>query len=287
MAMAIVSAAALRNELQKVEDDEMALRKELQKAQREVLEARQAGAALLTAVEAAMAPLMQELATARNACGTADLTTALDEEEDGGEKEKDATMNGLRSATAAGLEAEIRHMELDISHYQDQVEHHHAEERHHDHEMRKLTGEISEISESLSYEKQRVRHYEMKKQLGSGGEGWAGLGPSGVGRRTMEVRSEQQLREAAENRTGRLTRDLTRLALDTATQQTTIEQLNKRLGDVRKVADQRDGHLRGALTTTSELHRRIRGEPPEISERGLKKKKKGTASTGKIPHLSF
>lgn len=266
--------------LARQEEEERALQQELQQAQGEAVEARHAAAALLIAVEAAMAPLMQELAAARRACGDADLTAALGGQ--GGEASTDV------------LEAEVKHLEVDITHYQEQVEILQTEERRRVHELRRLQAEVAEANQDLAYEKQRARHFEAKRELAPEMEvNWAGIGPSGIGRRTMEVRAEQSLREAAEQRAAKLSRDISRLAVDTATQQAVIEQLGRRLAAVRKTAGDQDGKLADAMRATAELHRRLRGEGATASEeeesaaRALKKNKTGTASTGRLPHLSF
>lgn len=289
--MTLPTAGSLRDELARAEQEEQVLRRELQKAQQEVVEARDAGTALLSAVEAAMEPLMRELVAARQACGDADLTSALSTGSGRASPEgRDEDLAALEHTTACSLEAEIRHLELDIGHCHEQLERLHLEERQRNHERQKVQGELTHVLENLSYEKQRARHNDMKKQLWPTGEkgSWAGLGPSGLGRRTMEVRSELALRKSAEDRTGKITRDLTRLALDTSTQQSTIEQLERRLVAVRKCAGEQDVHLQKALHSTTELHRRLRGEDsPMDEEKRRKKKKSGASSTGRLPHLSF
>merc|ERR1719409_2560127 len=149
---------------------------------------------------------------------------------------------------AADVEAEVEHLQLDIAHFQHKAERLQVEERQRSHEISRLCGELSEAYEHLAYEQQCVRHHEVCQQFGidpSGG-GWAGMGPCGIGRRTLEVRAEQKLREHAEQRGGRLARDVTKLASDTSQQQASIAQLGRRLKCVRKSLEDRDKRIANA-----------------------------------------
>lgn len=258
------------------------LRAEYSRAQREVEDARRAGAAVLSAVEGAMAPLMAELASARLASG---------------EKLSQSPRNGEAGSKPGGalqqVEAEIRHLKLDIEHYRGRTERLQVEERKRFHMLSQLRSDLQEASEDLAYEKQRVRHHEVCRQLGLKDGGWVGLGPLGVGKRTLEARAEKKLRESAEERAARLTRDVSRLAGDTAEQQTTIEQLSRRLDKCRAVAREREHRLGKAAKQTEELHARLRGSPsailgkvPSFSQ-SASMRKASSASTGKLPQLSF
>eukprot|EP00931_Biecheleriopsis_adriatica_P088028 TRINITY_DN62425_c0_g1_i1.p1 TRINITY_DN62425_c0_g1~~TRINITY_DN62425_c0_g1_i1.p1 ORF type:complete len:296 (-),score=83.35 TRINITY_DN62425_c0_g1_i1:90-875(-) len=261
------------------------MQEELARTQQELKEARRAGAALLAAAEAAMAPLMAELAAER-------LTS---------ESQLPASPShgqaGHGSAVDA-VEAEIRHLKLDIEHYQSRAERLQAEERQRFHTLTTLRNELQEASEDLAYEKQRVRHHEICRQLGLPDGGWVGLGPLGVGKRTLEARAEQKLRESAEDRSARLAREVSRLAGDTAEQQTTIETLSRRLDKVRAITRTKERRLLSAAAHTSELHARLRGttagpkalttaESSSCVSRGSRGKKSISSSTGKLPQLSF
>lgn len=296
----VATAASVREELAEVEEHGEALQKELQRSQRELMDVRRAGAAVLSAVESAMAPVMAELAALRRGA-----LAAVDQAADEGgtltvgAAQDAASAEGPPAGTSVpALEAEIRHLQFDIGHYHDQVERFQVEERQRSHELARLRDEITEASEELSYEQQRVRHYEICKQLGLDGGGWAGLGPAGIGRRTMEVRAEKQLREVAQQRTGRLSRDVSRLASDTAAQQSNIEQLSRRLQRVRSCVQAKDMQLQNASVTTSDLHFKLRGgeaadpdhsavDHGKVRIAGGKKSHKGSRSTGKLPQLSF
>merc|ERR1712139_153197 len=111
-----------------------------------------------------------------------------------------------------------------------------VEERQRSHEISRICGELSEAYEHLAYEQQ----YGVDP---SGGAGWAGMGPCGIGRRTLEVRAEQKLRECAEQRGGRLARDVTKLSSDTSQQQASIAQLGARLMRAKKAHAERDRRL--------------------------------------------
>jgi len=185
-----------------------------------------------------------------------------------------------------------------------------VEERQRSHEISRLCGELSEAYEHLAYEQQCVRHHEVCRQFGieASGGGWAGMGPCGIGRRTLEVRAEQKLRECAEQRGGRLSRDVTKLASDTSAQQASIAQLGARLMRAKKAHAQRDKLRANADKQTQMLHSKLKltsgedvasqevdeyGAPMGSSDGGTavlsrsNKKKGASASTGKLPQLSF
>jgi len=277
------------------------------KTQREVAEVTRAGSAVLASLEAAMVPLMAELALTRQACkeycaenGEPFILTA--------EASKESS-----SSTPAGLEAEIKHLQLDIAHYQHKAERLQVEERQRTHEISRLCGELSEGYEHLAYEQQCVRHHEVCQQFGidpSDG-GWAGMGPCGIGRRTLEVRAEQKLRECAEQRGGRLARDVTKLASDTSQQQACIAQLGARLMRAKKAHTERDRRLVHNNKQTKLLHSKLKvtscgleepAQSPKQEEADdfgatadsdggsrMRRSKKSSmaSSTGKLPQLSF
>jgi len=327
MALAHTSSiAAVRGELAEAEGDEQALQEDLQKAQRETAEAHGAGSALLSAVEAAMAPLMRELAVTRRALGSVDIATAfsfngdpdgsgsggggfgissghgLDGNDAGGDPSAAATANSvmtslgapvaalaaaaaaaaLLGSSSAGLGEEIRHLELDIGHLRERAERLQAEDRRRGHEVKRLREELQDAADDLSYERQRACRYAGRDH------------PAFEERhgRRLEIHAETSLRESAEQRAGKLARDVTKLSMDTCMQQTTIEQLGRRLDHVRRTAGDKDCRLAEAVRATSALHKKIRGESPcdDGSGEGQKlghRKRKGSASTGKLPHLSF
>jgi len=248
----VATASIVRGELADAEDLIDTRQRELQRAQREVVEARRAGTAVLSAVEAAMAPMMAELAAARAAFGDDEHLLGLGCLED----ESHSGQN-----PCASLEAEVKHLELDITHYQEQVEHLQIEERKRAHELGLLRSELSDISEQLAYEQQSVRHHQVTQQLGLETGRSNSVGTVGIGRRTMEVKAEKQLREAAEQRTGRLSRHVTRLAGDTAHQQAAIDNLSRKLGRVRHAMDLRDHQLSSAALETSGLQAKLMGAP--------------------------
>merc|ERR1712039_1133393 len=76
----------------------------------------------------------------------------------------------------------------------------------------------------------------------------------------MEVCAEQNLRELAEVRTGRLSRDVTKLASNTTLQQLTIEQLSRRLEQARSSLKIKEKLVKRATSRTAEMHSRMKGE---------------------------
>jgi hypothetical protein len=301
------SAVTLRADLANAELQFENLQRKLAEAQREVNDVGRSGQAVLAALEATMVPIMAELAVTRSACKEYCARTGepftLAPASSGSDHD--------RSNSIAAMEAEIKHLELDIAHYQQKAEHMQIEERQRSHEISRLYGELSEAYEHLDYEQQCVKHHEECRQVGiaASATGWAGMGPCGLGRRTQEVRAEKKLRECAEQRGGRLARDVTKLASDTSQQQASIAQLGRRLKGVRKSLQEKEKSLANAEKVTKLLHVKLKviddanngnanTENPEVeglvdglassSTSSSKKKKAGLASsTGKLPHLSF
>jgi len=228
-----------------------------------------------------MAPLMAELASAR-----------LESAEKLIQSPRGEAGSKPGSALQA-VEAEIRHLKLDIEHYRGRAERLQVEERKRFHTLSQLRSDLQEASEDLAYEKQRVRHHEVCRQLGLKDGGWVGLGPLGVGKRTLEARAEKKLRESAEDRATRLSREVSRLSGDTAEQQTVIEQLSRRLDKCRAIAREKERRLNNAANQTKELHARLRGSPSATlgqvqgSQASSRMRKAQSASTGKLPQLSF
>eukprot|EP00933_Yihiella_yeosuensis_P054257 TRINITY_DN52659_c0_g1_i1.p1 TRINITY_DN52659_c0_g1~~TRINITY_DN52659_c0_g1_i1.p1 ORF type:complete len:293 (-),score=69.13 TRINITY_DN52659_c0_g1_i1:107-985(-) len=282
---------SLKEELAQAEARYDEIQAELHRATRSLGEARHAGEAVLTAVEAAMAPLMAELAAARMV-----VPGHLPQMPRNGE-EDDPAPDGKKVTTCSELEAEIKHLRLDLDHFHNRTERLQLEEQRRTHEIIRLRNELKEVGDDLSYEQQRLRHYEVCRQLGLTDGGWVGLGPLGVGKRTLEVRAEKKLRESAEQRSGRLIREVTKLAGDTAEQQTTIEQLSRRLERVRTMLKDKDRRLVGAARSTADLHARLRGAismgAKETARKlaqipgARSKQARASASTGKLPQLSF
>lgn len=310
---------SLRRDLANMEAAAEDLRSQVAKTQHETAEVVRSGSAVLAALEAAMIPLMAELALIRQACK--EYCTEQGEPFILSKPPVDtaeADGNGSSSSqTVASLEAEIQHLKLDISHYQHKAEHLQADERQRSHEISRICGELSEAYEHLAYEQQCVRHHEVCQQFGidpSGG-GWAGMGPCGIGRRTLEVRAEQKLREHAEQRAGRLARDVSKLAGDTSQQQAAIAQLGARLQRAKKAHVDRDRRLQHIQKQTKMLNTKLKvtsgvgsgspspsksptsgteveaqdddDESSSAAQMRRSKRKGAAASTGKLPQLSF
>lgn len=269
---------AMRAEMREMESESKRVQDELQRTQKQLEESRRAGSAVLAAVEGAMAPLMAELAMERQRVDHILPSTPRSE-------------GTATKGSADALEVEIQHLKLDIEHYQGSTEQLQIEERKRLHFLEGLRSSLEEASEDLAYEKQRVRHHEVCRQLGLPDGGWVGLGPLGVGKRTLEARAEKKLRESAEERSARLAREVTRLAGDSTEAQITIEQLSRRLDKIRSIAQTKHRRLASAAAQTSELHARLRGSPSEgakdTSSSQVRSRKMNSSSTGKLPQLSF
>jgi len=270
----VPTVATLRQECMEVEAQTRQIEDELRVARDQAEQAHRSGAAVLSALEAAMAPLMAELAAERHRAAELQVHELDDGDEAGAD-------------SIADLEAEVQHLRLDISHYQEAAEKLQVEERQRANELRRVRVEISEASENLNYEQQRVRHHEVCKQHGFDTvEGWAGLGPSGIGRRTMEVRAEKKMREHAESRANKLTVSVTKLATDTATKQAEIAQLSRRLQHVKGKHAERDKALQKAASTSQLLDHKMEAAAKgaakmfERYERGSKKNSVSDAGSG-------
>lgn len=280
--------SSLHLQLKYAEEQHVKMQNDLLHAQRELAEARYAGAAILTAVESAMGPVMAELASARRT-----YASRLPESPRVGDEPE-------RMSSCDALEAEIKHLQLDIEHFQTSAERLQAEERKRLQDLSRLRTELQEAADDLAYEQQRVRHFEVCRQLGLQDGGWVHFGPLGVGKRTLEARSEKKLRESAEQRSCRLVREVTRLAGDTAEHQATIEHLSRQLDRVRKLTREKERRLAGALIQKTELQSRFQGGSPKDVKEGLetdnlafqqkfkiRSKKNTSSSTGRLPQLSF
>ncbi|CAK9101819.1 Uncharacterized protein SCF082_LOCUS47600 [Durusdinium trenchii] len=112
-----------------------------------------------------------------------------------------------------------------------------------------------------------------------------GLGPAGIGKRTLQVRAEKRLRESAEERSARLVREVAALAGDTAEQQATIESLSRRLEKVRTLISQKEARLASAAQQSTQLQARLKGTG--CAQDKMFKGRKHVSSTGKLPQLSY
>lgn len=262
----VATAATLRAELAQAESQVVALRDELAEMEELQGQAHQAGVAVLGALEVAMTPLMVELAEARNACGCPDPGPSSASRRLASLKVKPDVANIAFAGLGAGVEDarkasadEIRRRQSDIDGYRQQVEQMQAEDRERSSDISRLVGELSDAMEHLTYEQQRARHLEVCEDLGPAGqEGWAGMGPMGLGRRTLQARAEARLRETAEQRGCRLGRDVSRLASDVATQQATIKQLTKRLVRLQKKSSQKEKKLKTVGARAFELQSKMK-----------------------------
>merc|ERR1711879_740225 len=126
-------------------------------------------------------------------------------------------------------------------------------------EKQKTRAELASAKARLEYETQRAKHQDVHRQLGfdKHGESWAGLGPTGIGKRTLEVRAEGRLREVAEARAARLQREVMKLTNDHADHQANISKLGKRLGRVRGLVLLREQQLQELSQSTANLQSQL------------------------------
>jgi len=273
-----LDAEALRQQLADAQEEYQEIHEELTKSQFELQEARRCGGLLLSAAEAALAPMMLELARARQATDLM-LPPVLAKDE-----VKETSKTPAVSSREA-IEAEIKHLKLDIDHFKNVAARLQTEDTQRYYIMSSLRNELTEATEELGYQRDRARHHEVCRQLGLPGSAWVGLGPAGMGKRTLQVRAEKRLRESAEERSARLLREVAGLAGDTAEHQVTIESLSRRLDRVRNLIQEKETRLQSAAQQTTQLQARLKGIG--CSQDKMFKSRKHVASTGKLPQLSF
>mmetsp|Transcript_89647 Transcript_89647/g.109728 ORF Transcript_89647/g.109728 Transcript_89647/m.109728 type:complete len:278 (+) Transcript_89647:3-836(+) len=277
--MADLDAEELQQQLAQAEEEYQEIHQQLAHSQFDLQEARRCGGLLLSAAEAALAPLMLELARAREATDLL-LPPVLAKDE---VKETSTSAPSLSSREA--IEAEIQHLKADIDHFKTVAARLQTEDTQRYYILNSLRNELTEATEELGYQCDRARHHEVCRQLGLPGSAWVGLGPPGIGKRTLQVRAEKRLRESAEERSARLMREVAGLAGDTAEHQATIESLSRRLDKVRSLIKEKETRLSSAAQQTTQLQARLKGIG--CSQDKMFKSRKHVASTGKLPQLSF
>lgn len=268
----------LREQLADVEAQYHEVHQKLTTSQLQLQEARRCGGLLLSAAEAALAPLMLELARAREAT---DLLLPPNLAKD--EVQEPPEVEHMSSREA--IETEIRHLKLDIDHFKNLAARLQTEDAQRFYILQALRNELQEATEELGYQRDRARHHEVCRQLGLPGSAWVGLGPAGIGKRTLQVRAEKRLRESAEERSARLVREVAALAGDTAEQQATIESLSRRLEKVRTLISQKEARLASAAQQSTQLQARLKGTG--CAQDKMFKGRKHVSSTGKLPQLSY
>lgn len=248
------TVGAVRSELADVQAQVQELEAQLAQAKQEAAEAHRAGTAVLSALEAAMAPVMAELSAAWMECTRLGIDPVEAQRSEEGPERFADPMDSVEE-----LEMQVRHLEEDISHFQEKAERMQVEERQRGHETKRLQAELQEVQDSLAYEQQRMRHHDVSKKQGFvvRDDVWGGLGPSGIGRRTLEVNAEKKLRENAEKRSSKLSRDVTKLAGDAAAKQAAVAQLSKKLNRLRRQNEERQKQIQGATSKATELHCKV------------------------------
>eukprot|EP00435_Cladocopium_sp_Y103_P034696 s3520_g9.t1 len=157
LSMADLDAEALRQQLAEAEEEYQEIHQELAHSQLELQEARRCGGQLLSAAEAALAPLMLELARAREATDLL-LPPVLAQDE---VKETSTTAPSLSSREA--IEAEIKHLKLDIDHFKNVAARLQTEDTQRYYVMNSLRNELTEATEELGYQRDRARHHEVSR----------------------------------------------------------------------------------------------------------------------------
>jgi len=206
------------------------------------------------------------------------------------------------------LEAEIQIMEHDVCHCREQLAHLHNSERLRMQELDRLSHELTQAAERLAYEQQTVRTHENCLNAIC----TTRSSPNLIGPRTIELRAEQRLKELAVRRTGKLSNEVMRQAVDASIRQTTVDALSMKLLRVRSTLLDKDRELLAAQKATAGLQSRLvlgagggfaggpadrcsgKALPTSGSTRsktgkntGVAAPRKAAQSTGRLPKLSF
>jgi DNA repair exonuclease SbcCD ATPase subunit len=276
---------SVERQIEEADDEIERLWSQIDEIDEQTEECHRAGTAIISALQVSMAPLMAELAVER---GRAEELPQVDD----------------IGRTCEDIDAEIDRLKTSTSEYQTKANQLQTASRKRATELERTRAELASAKANLDYETQRVKHQHASRQMGfdKHGESWAGLGPTGVGMRTLEVRAEAGLREVAEARAARLQRDVMKLANDHADHQSTIAKLGKRLGRVRGLVLQRDQQLAELSQSTANLQSKLMqsggdgdtsaldldlGHGSTLTSRKSLGRKNAAGSTGRLPQLSF
>merc|ERR1712187_496911 len=101
-----------------------------------------------------------------------------------------------------------------------------------------------------------------------------------------EVRCEKKLRESAEQRAGRLSRDVTRLSSEAAMHQAEIAKLSKRLHRVRHSSTKKGQHLESASALTTTLNTKLKVQTENLSRMFEKEKARESGESNAVDATS-
>merc|ERR1719230_505356 len=118
---------------------------------------------------------------------------------------------------------------------------------------------ISDLKDQLDYTRQLVKHHEVEQQLQNElNDTWGGENPCGIGKKTLELRAEQKLREHMEKRNNKLTDQIQKLTNCIANQQLAIQRLEKKVMNGQKKLLQKDQQLAHVTERATQLQSYLR-----------------------------
>jgi len=268
-----VEIAALTEKLDRKTTEAEELKEQLEAAKSDAFHAHRAGVAALNAAQVQMQRLQADLARAQ---GREDgmPTTLSTGFSDGPHQIGQPSMSGFWSTVSSsfgpvktfaddaqqrGLQQEARHLRLDLSHYQHKVETMQAQQQHSEQESTRMKSVMSDLKDQLDYTRQLVKHHEVEQQLQHElTDTWGGENPCGIGKRTLELRAEQKLREHVEKRNNKLTDQIQKLTGCIANQQLAIQRLEKKVMNGQKKLLQKDQQLAHVTERASQLQGYLR-----------------------------
>jgi chromosome segregation ATPase len=252
-----VEIAALTEKLEKKTGECDELKEQLEAAKGEASHAHRAGVAALSAAQVQMQRLQADLAKAQGRDGVdgpPTLSTGFSSDGQPGQPTASGFWSTVSSFGAAKsfadeaqqrcLQQEARHLRLDLRHYQQKVEAMQVQQQHSEQENTRMRSTIGDLKDSLDYTRQLVKHHEVEQQLQQElNDTWGGENPCGIGKKTLELRAEQKLREHMEKRNNKLTDQIQKLTSCIANQQLAIQRLEKKVMQGQKKLLQKDQQL--------------------------------------------
>jgi hypothetical protein len=133
-----------------------------------------------------------------------------------------------------------------------------------------MKSAMSDLKDQLDYTRQLVKHHEVEQQLHTElTDTWGGENPCGIGKRTLELRAEQKLRQHVEKRNNKLTDQIQKLTAVIASQQLAIQRLEKKMMNGQKKLLHKDQQLLHVTERASQLQGYLRRDMNQAAGQAL------------------
>lgn len=278
-----VEIAGLAEKLEKKTAECEEMKEQLEAARSEASHAHRAGVAALNAAQVQMQRLQSDLARAQGREGVdggPPMNTGFSSDGPTGQPTTSGFWSTVSSLGAAkgfeqeaqqrSLQQEARHLRLDLSHYQQKVEAMQVQQQHSEQENTRMKTVMSDLKDQLDYTRQLVKHHEVEQQLQHElNDTWGGDNPCGIGKRTLELRAEQKLREHMEKRNNKLTDQIGKLTSCIANQQLAIQRLEKKVMNGQKKLLQKDQQLAHVTERATQLQGYLRRDMHQAAGQAL------------------